>query len=403
MVARSWPSKIRIIAIALLMAFAVIPAPLQVVDAMPPLQIAATQPVLLLTLNIALPPEGMCCMHQGQWGTELAWSSDGRWILVGHRHLISVWDTRTASLKYTLWHPESNSLTSIYTVAWNHDNTRLLVAHINGVTLWDMTTGRRIFSHYGEDATNAAWNHDETQILLMWGTYPTLPTAQVLDAETGAFLNIQPDSYLPLVENLNYYSPVLLGSEWSPMGRRYLEWFEVGVYGYGFRVVDADAATILYEHTANPDGVSITGIRWDGMGRYVLSWGWGAGITFWDAETGETAFTLLVEQDNYRPPLFTADDSRMLTKAGDLFQVWIMPQPEVCWLYSQQDIHLRGGPGPTYPIVSIFPARQVVAAGDQVIGEDGHAWWQARDDDPQYSNLWMRGDVIETAGDCADF
>lgn len=69
-------------------------------------------------------------------------------------------------------------------------------------------------------------------------------------------------------------------------------------------------------------------------------------------------------------------------------------QQFVCFVFADNDINMRGGPGTGFVDRGTMPAGSSMGAVGQMISPMGFIWYQLAD------GLWVRADVVRTQGDC---
>ncbi|MBI5930665.1 MAG: hypothetical protein HY862_15255 [Chloroflexi bacterium] len=370
----------------------------------------------------------------------LLWNHDETELLSWSSEEVKVWDTVTWEEILSLPQKEV-----VIRAQWGFDETRLLVLHSvadltraepSNLTIWNAQNGQllstlalegEIFNRLPSDL---GWTGNQDRFL-SWGDFKNVRIWELHLEENGSF-TAEITLELPHVDTSNG-NDYLDAAEWSSDEKRILSWS-----GNSIKVWDAQTGENIYtisddnyffypvQLSPNNRYILGTDIRsntfrvwnfltgaevfhadnnerylnraiWDTNGDRILSSWRHEGITelsIWNVETWTENSILTSEFFDFNYALWSKDGNRLLLNMGNILQVWIIPQENVCLISTQKDVNLRNGPGINFELTGLLPLRSVVYAIGQNTDTEGFLWWKLD------IGEWVRADVVEATGDC---
>ena len=135
----------------------------------------------------------------------LAFSPDGRWLAVGSsapaaeadrlpEGTIELWELNparlTSVLRRSAWTPGSDLANAVTSLAFSPDGRSLLVGHCGGHAIWDLQTRQQRLAWrtiFNSRDTSPAWAPDGRSVAIPWFPFdePTVNGIAIMDATTG--------------------------------------------------------------------------------------------------------------------------------------------------------------------------------------------------------------------------
>jgi WD40 repeat protein/DNA-binding SARP family transcriptional activator len=326
--------------------------------------------------------------------TRPAFSPDGRWLAVGGEGgSVRIWDVAAGTEEMTL----AGHLAPVHSAAFSPDGSRLVTARDTTAHIWDLATGKVVVTLTGHawDVTSAVFSPDGRRV----ATASVDAEARIWDAETGALLqtfagpsSLEAVAFSPDGTRLAAVGSDALARVWDvETGRELLTL--AGPTGGGLlsvafspdgdrllasgrddtRVWDISVAGARDWLTVPSVELILAGVAFSPDGTTFAAPAEPAGVTIWDAETGDEVIKLTGPEQKLTTVAFSPDGAK-LAAGSDLTGA-----PPVWDVRTGELLFTLGHPFDTVRAVAFSPDGTRIVTG----GWDGTARaWDATTGEP---------------------